>query len=217
MASKTRTPSKGITAGQIGQIQDRIGTALRKSGFQADLVQQVLSTKGQGDLMIAEMAAVARKFVKTWEKARNNEIVRRVKVDRSLDPQEMLDDLDGYQSTTDKCAVATIPQGRGEEVDIVFFKPEPCEYTRPGCMSDDDLEKALERRGLTPDPRAQIVANKADPSLADECPNGTNWKDTKGKWYFLMFSRRATRAVIVSCSDNSSDWGGGWWFAGVRM
>ncbi len=130
MVSKTRTPSECISAGQIGQIQDRIGTALRMSGLHNDQVQQVLQTKGRGDRMIEDMITVVRKFVE----ARASEIVRRVKVDRTLQPKEMLDAL-GRKQYTNKDVVNTMPRGEGEEVDVVFFKPEPEEYTRPGFMS----------------------------------------------------------------------------------
>lgn len=209
MASTTMTPSQPISAGQIGQIQDRLGTALRMSGLQHDPMQQVLATKGQGDLMITEMVTVVRKFVE----AKAKEIVRRVKVDRSLEPQAMLDAL-GRNQYTDKKVVATMPRGEGEEVDVVFFKPEPEEYTRPGFMSDQDLDKCLERRDLTLDPYAQVQVNKEDPAFADERPNGTHWKYGDCYHFATFYGWRGGRDVDVY--RHGDRWSDDWWFAGVR-
>ncbi len=46
MANKTMSPSEGITAGQIGKLQELLGAALRKSGFRSEPVQQVLQGDG---------------------------------------------------------------------------------------------------------------------------------------------------------------------------
>jgi hypothetical protein len=207
--AKTMTPSEGISSGQIGQIQDRLGTALRTSGLQSDPVQQVLSTKGQGDLMIAGMVAVVRKFAE----AKAKEIVRRVKVDRTLTPMEVID-ATGRAKYVDKKIVETMPKGEGEEVDFVLFKPEPEEYTRPGFMSDDDLDKALDRRGLIYDPRAQTKVNEYDPALADERPNGTHWKEGDHYNFVTFYRWSGERNVYVNRS--SDGWDVSWWFGGVR-
>jgi hypothetical protein len=210
MASKTMTPSESISAGQIGQIQDRLGTALRQSGLPNASTQDVLKTKGEGDQMIAEMVGVVRKFVE----AKASEVVRRVKVNRTQTPMQAID-ATGRNKYVDEQVVATMPAGEGEEVDVVFFKPRPDEYTRPGFMSDDDLERALDRRGLKSDPRAQAKANEEDPAFADERPNGTHWKDVNGKWCFATFNRWLDRRrVHVNRFDD--DWNDYWWFAGVR-
>lgn len=110
----------------------------------------------------------------------------------------------------------TIPKGDSAEVDIVFFKPEPWEYTKPGWMSDDDLEKCFELRNLEPaDPYSLAKVNEDDSAFADEYPNSTHWKDDKGRWCFISFELRCDeRRACVFYSRG--DWSGDWWFAGIR-
>jgi hypothetical protein len=208
--AKTMTPSaasKAMTDGQITKAVAAYRALLEKHApeFDSAVVQVVLGESG----LAGEMFALFRKRVEVKAK----EIVRRVKVDRTIEPQAMLDAL-GRTQYTDKKVVATMPKGEGEEVDFVFFKPEPEEYTRPEYMSDVDLAKALDRRGLTRDPYAQAQANKDDPAFADERPNGTHWKD--GDVYnFATFNRWIDeRHVFVYRSSGS--WDDSWWFGGVR-
>jgi len=138
---------------------------------------------------------------------------RLVKVNRTRTPQEALD-ATGRAQYMDRKVVDAMPKGEGNEVEVVFFKPDLSE--RNGFISDDDLEKEFELRGLKPaDPVSVAAANEADPDFADEKPHSTHWKDAKGNWCFAAFRRWSDgRGVYVNRND--LDWGDDWWFAGVR-
>lgn len=142
---------------------------------------------------------------------------RRVPVDRNRTPQEVLDATDRMQYT-DRKVVDGMPRGEGIEVEVIFFRPEPEERTRPGWISNDDLEKAFNRRGLKQAPPDDVSAvNENDPAFADERPNRTNWKDATGNWCSASF--RYWYGVRVVVVDRRGDDGhhGIWWFAGVRL
>ena len=116
----------------------------------------------------------------------------------------------------------------------MFLKPDLS--NRNGYISDDDLEKEFELRGLKPaDPISVAAVNEADPAFADEKPHGTHWKDAKGKWCYAAFHRWDDdgRHVLVNRYDSDwldrwgdgrevnicrsdDDWDDYWWFAGVR-
>ena len=143
-----------------------------------------------------------------------NTIIRRVTVDRSRTPQEMLD-ATGCKQYTIQSVVDSIPRGEGEEVELHFFKPDPSEYDRNGYMSVQGLETALKRRGLTADPYAQIQLNTDDPTFADEHPNGGQWDVEGNISSFVTFGGwDAGRGVHVYRCE--SGWSGVWWLAGSR-
>lgn len=203
--AQTMTPSKSMTDGQMAKIKETLEAALRKAALPSEFVQQVLATKGQGDLMIAEMVAVVRKFVEGVSKL----IIRRVTVNRARKPQEVLD-ATGRTQYTDPKVVADMPHGEGDgETEVVFFQVGR-------FISDADLDKEYELRGLKPaDPYSLAAVNEADPAFADEKPNGTHWQDAEGKWCYATFNRwHDERKVHVDRSG--FDWRGDWWFAGVR-
>ena len=208
--TKIMTPSEtGITTGQIGKIQEVLGAALRKSGFQSEPVQQVLET--QGDSLAAELIAVVRKRVE----AVSNVIVRHVKVDRSQMPQQVLNATGRKQYTT-QSVVDAMPRGEEDEGDVVFFKPRPESYDKNGLISDDNLEKEFEFYGLKPcDPYKLSKVNTDDPAFADKHPNATHWKDENNNWCYTAFYRwYDERRVYVDRHDH--DWYDHWWFAGLR-
>lgn len=131
-----------------------------------------------------------------------------VRVDRNQTPQEALDATKRCQYT-DKKVVESMPKGEGEEVEVFFFWV--CRL-----ISNDDLPKEYDRRGLVPDPYAQIAVNEADPAFADDHPNATHWKDSCGKWCYSAFRRWFDDERCVYVFRFVFDWFGGWWFAGVR-
>ncbi len=207
MLTKALTPSKPVTEGQIGKVQELLGSAMRKhaSELPSDSVQLVVSQ--EGDALQADLLAVIRKRVER----RVNTIVRVVsKLDRTRKPQQVLDATGRFQYM-DNSVVATMPSngtGVEENVTVVFFK-------LGRNISDDELQRELDERGLTSDPYAQAAVNEADPAFADEHPNGTHWKNANGKWCFAAFKRHDDgRSVGVGRDDG--DWFVGWWFAGVR-
>ncbi|MCR4279148.1 MAG: hypothetical protein NUV78_00175 [Candidatus Zambryskibacteria bacterium] len=197
------TPSENtITAGQIGKLQDILGAALRKSGLMSEPTQEVIET--QGESLVAELVAAVRKRVE----AVSNMIVRLVSVNRSRTPQETLD-ATGRRQYTDRNVVDAMPKGEGDEATVYFFN-------LGRYVSDEELEKEYELRGLKPaDPYSLAAVNEEDPSFADTHPNGTHWHDANGKWCFAAFDHwRGERGVFVSRSGRG--WHGSWWFAGVR-
>lgn len=143
-----------------------------------------------------------------------NQIVRRVKVDRTRSPQKALGVTGRWRFLNSE--VVTMPRGEGNEVEVVFFSPEPWEYTHPNYMSDDDFEKALVRRGLTNDPFAVFKANEDDPTIANTHPHGVHWKDADGNWCCAAFNRwDGWRDVLVRRRGHIG-WSYGYWFAGSR-
>lgn len=110
----------------------------------------------------------------------------------------------------DKSVVATMPrngEGLHHNVDVVFFR-------LGRHVSDEELAKEYERRGLVSDPYAQAAVNGSYMLFADEYPNGTHWKD-KGRWCSVAFYRAHGKRK-VSCISYEHGWEGHWWFAGVR-
>ncbi|MCX6787897.1 MAG: hypothetical protein NT108_01890, partial [Candidatus Kaiserbacteria bacterium] len=161
---KTMSPSvNSITPGQIGKIQEILGAALRKSGLQSEPTQQVV--EHQGDALVSEMVAVVRKRVE----AISGMIVRHVIVNRTRTPQEAID-ATGCTQYIDKNVLATMPQGKGDEVDVHFVPTKR-------FIPVNEVPAFLAQYGLVPDPRAQAAVNEADPAFAGEYPNGTQWGD----------------------------------------
>lgn len=147
------------------------------------------------------------------ETATSKQIVRRVRVNRARSPQEALD-ATGRKQYTDHKVVDSMPRGEGDEVEVVFFKPDLSD--KGDHISSDDLKKEFEKRILEPaDPYSLAAVNEADPAFADEHPNGTDWKNADGQWCFATFYRwDRERRVTVNLVDY--DWLDFWWLAGVR-
>jgi hypothetical protein len=195
--------TKQITEGQINKSVADYRAMLEKhaSQFSSEAVQIVL---GQPEL-VKEQFEVFRRRVEMI----SNMIVRHVMgVSRNLKPQEVLK-ATGRNLYVSDDVVETMPKGSGAEADIIFFK-------LGRFVSDADLEKEYEQRGLVPaDPYSLAKVNENDHAFADEHPNGTHWKDPNDNWCFVAFNRwDVGRRVRVSRSG--SDWDGRWWFAGLR-
>ena len=191
-----------ISAGQVGKIQEDLGAALRKSGLPREPVQQVI--ENQSAALNAELVAVVRKYVEMV----SNIIVRRVPVNILRTPQQALD-ATGHKQYTNNDVVAAMPKGAGGEVEVHFFKLDR-------YISENDLEDEYASHGLKPaDPYSLAAVNEADPAFADEHPNGTLWKDAKGKWCFAAFDRWLDERKL-HVNRNGKDWDAYWWFAGVR-
>ena len=194
MTTTVRTQS--ITNGQIGQINDRLATKLRESGLLSADVQKVL--KMPGNTAIDEMVAIFRKHVE----AQSDIIVRRVRVDRTRTPQEVID-ATGRTQYVNKNVLATMPQGEGDEVDVYFVPTKR-------FVPVEDVPAFLAQYGLVPDPRAQAAVNEADSAFSDEHPNGTQWGDN----CYLMFPRW-NGGRLVRCDHRGDDWRDYWFLSGV--
>ena len=199
--AKTMTPSV-MTEGQVDKLIATFVAAVRKhrEEFELDAVQQVLGVDNLG----MELLDPFRRRVE----ALSNLIVRRIKVDRTHTPQQVLD-ATGRKQYVNSAVVSTMPAGEGEEVEVVFFKVG--RFLKPSEVSG---EFAL--RNLMPDPRAQAAVNKADPAFADQHPNGTQWQDAEGNYNFLTFDQWDVGERRVDCNRGDDEWGDDWWFAGVR-
>jgi len=213
--AETMSPSanefKMMTLEQSGKVADLVFAALRRAKLPAGPSQQVIEKHG-GEIADNLVVDFRRRV-----EMLSDLIVRTAKVNRGRSPQEAIEATLRAQYT-DRSVVDAMPKGnendQSDEVDVVFFRPDLSE--RNGHISDGDLEKEFELRGLKPaDPVSVAAVNEADPAFADKKPHGTHWKDTKGNWCHATFSRWADeRRVGVSRIDY--DWSDDWWFAGVR-
>jgi hypothetical protein len=141
--------------------------------------------------------------------AKTTNIVRRVKINRQRTPQEALDATGRRQYTLDLEVVNAMPRGDGEEAEVCFFKVGR-------FLSDDDLAREYELRGLVPDPYAQAAVNEADPAFADAYRNGTHWRDHDGSWYRATFVRWYSERLVYCARGGFDYWDDTWWFGGVR-
>ena len=203
---QSMNPSE-MTSAQMGKIGDLLTAGLRKAGLQSEPTQVVIET--QGASLTEELVEVIRKRVE----GQSNLIVRRVTVNRNRTPKQVLDATGRSKYVTDS-VVDAMPHGEGDEVEVVFFKPDLTK--RNGYISDADLDKEYELRGLKPaDPYSVSAVNEADPAFADDKPHGTHWKDSSEKWCFATFVRwNDERSVHVFRSGHG--WHDYWWFAGLR-
>ncbi len=200
---KTMTPSEPLSAGQISKVYDLLVAGLRKAGLPSEPSQVVIET--QGGEFVEECIAAFRKRVEAISSVM---ITRRVKVNRGLKPQEVLD-ATGRKQYTNGEVVAIMPKGEGDEAEVVFFKLDR-------WVSDADLEKEYALRGLKPaDPYSLAAVNQADPAFADEKPNGTHWQDADGKWCFAAFYRWFGGRFVVVFRIGGG-WVDVWWVAGLR-
>lgn len=148
-------------------------------------------------------------------------IVRRVRLRRNQTGQKALN-ATKFSQYVNAEAVSTMPGVLDGEVDVCFFKPKKWEYTHPGYMSHEDLQKALDRRNLENNPIAVIAVNKVDRTFADHMHHGAHWKDSAGVWCCITFhnlfrdSKRPAKGREVIVCRGVDGFRGGWRFAGVR-
>lgn len=119
-----------------------------------------------------------------------------------------------YKFYGDEAILKTAPKVKGKYI-LELFKVGK-------YVSDDELEKEYSIRGLIPSDIESIYDYDLDEAiLEDEAILdkkyyiGTHWKDADDKWCYASFDRcYDERYVFVDRSDR--DWGGVWWFAGLR-
>ena len=204
---KTMTPSKTTTVGQIDKAVSLYRTLLEKHAreFNAEDVQKVL---GQSDFVDAQFAVFRHRV-----EAICNTFVRTVRVNRTQTAKEALD-ATGREQYVARFVVNTMPKGEGDDVELVFFKPDMLE--RNDFISSDDLAKEYKQRRLRPaDPFSVIALNEADPTLADEKCHATLWKNVDGDWCYIVFSQfEGVREVAVDLDE--AGWTANCWFVGIR-
>ncbi|KKW16029.1 MAG: hypothetical protein A2898_00650 [Candidatus Kerfeldbacteria bacterium RIFCSPLOWO2_01_FULL_48_11] len=156
-------------------------------------------------------------------------IKKRVRVDRSRTPKEMLSAARYFHLTIDVPTVENgltrnctgdgrwrsdempidMPRGTGEEVEVHFFYPG---------INCSDPPHEYERRNLEPaDPYSLIQANTDDWTFSSKHPNCTFWHNIDERvkndypiWITFLRSSREGRATISRWSRR-----GRLWFAGV--
>lgn len=200
MSNMSPSTPKVLTSGQIGKLEEIFGDGLRKANLQSEPAQQVI--ENQADALVSELVEIVRKRVE----AVSSTIIRRVKVDRTRSPEQVLD-ATGRAKYIDGQIVKSMPRGTGEDTDIHFVP-------LGRLTSNDDVEKKLNSLDLRlADPESLAKVNEYDPSFADAHPNFTIWKDADGNWCFAAFSRwHDKRDVFVD--RRVRDWDGLWWVAG---
>ncbi len=205
--AQARTQSGDISSGQIGQIQDRLGTTLRNSGLRRDSVQRVLSTR-RADLMHREMFALVRRHVEEGEE----EIVRRVRPAYDLLISQIVAQL-GWGCLQAECVPKT-PKDDLVEADVVLLKISLLQ--RSNYVSFEDLAAEVDAHGLKPaDPYAVLAINQDDPRLPSTHPNSTFWKDEQGLWRTMVVRNVVDRGPTISFHVNDNVWRGTWWMACV--
>ncbi len=188
--------TKTITDGQIENAVAKLRDALRKhrSEFAAEAAQTVLGVENLGMELLAPFRARI--------KAVSSIIIRRVRVDRTRTPQEVID-ATGRRQYVDSDVLATMPKGEGEEVDVHFVPTKR-------FVLVVEVPAFLAQYGLVLDPRAQAAVNEADPAFANKYPNGTQWGDN----CCLTFDRWVGERS-VSCGRDGSGWFDCWFLSGV--
>ncbi|MBK7143339.1 MAG: hypothetical protein IPH75_14790 [bacterium] len=141
-------------------------------------------------------------------RAISNMLVCQVKADSTRSAQAALDATRRKQYTN-KDIVASMPRSEFEKNTVFFFNIGR-------SIGDMELDHEFAVRNLIPADAFSLAAvNEADPTFADQYPNGTHWRDTSGNWCFARFNRWGIeRDVDVFCNEDG--WEDFWWFAGLR-
>lgn len=108
-------------------------------------------------------------------------IIRKTRVDRSRTSQQVVD-ATGCKQNINPDALATMPQGEGEYVDVYFITSKSMIHYRPVSWSEG--QSFIKSLGLRIDPRAQAAVNEADPGFCHKHPNVTLWDGG-----YLMFEK----------------------------
>ncbi len=182
---KSMTPLTTMTAGQINKAVQNYRALLEKhsTGLDSEAVQTVLGQSG----LATEQLTVFRRRVEGL----SNIIIRTVKVDRNRSPKQALEAI-GRVHCEMPWLLDDMPKGEGDEVDVVFFKPDPSKYPN-GYISDDDLKQEREWRDLQlADPASVAAVNEIDPTFAERYPHGTHWRHFDGRcenWFHIQFGK----------------------------
>ena len=195
-----------MSDGQIDDLANKLRDAARKHRGEIgkDPAQAALRSDNVGMMLFVTFRSLAEEISK--------QIVHIVAVNRKRTPKAALNASGRNLYVTDE-VVKAMPRGTGNKVRIVYFKPDSSAY-KNGWLSCEALDAEYKKRGLIPDPQAQIDDNAANPEFADKTPNACQWKDEDGNWCCATFGRwNVERSVGVS--RNGYDWDDFWSFAGV--
>lgn len=139
-------------------------------------------------------------------------VVRGLRVNRSQTPVEALAAC-GATLSVDEEIVATMPQGKGELIDLYIFRypsdaPQKRIRTfderRPMAATDDDLEQQFIKHRFATDPYSLLALLETDPISLKSYPHGigTHWKNPQGQWCMMCVgpTKEGGRHVIVERS-----------------
>ena len=104
----------------------------------------------------------------------------KVKVDRKRTTRQAIA-ATGMKRYVNPDAINAIQQGGCEEIEVFFFR------LSGNTIENDELANEYEKRGLMPDPIAQMAVHEAYPEFTAQYRHGTQWKDENGKWCFAVF------------------------------
>lgn len=184
--------------GQIENFVSKLRDALRKNRqhFSKDSAQHVLGVPNIGMELLDPIRVHAEVF--------GNIVVRQATVNRTRSQYEALV-ATGRSLHLNKSVVKTIPSATGdiEAIFVNFGQNVDC----------DKLDNELATLGfeLIVDPQGLAAINEADRAFADGHPNGIQWKDSKGNYCYVVFSRWGT-GPSVFMYRHGDGWGGAWWF-----
>lgn len=198
--------ASGMTDGQIDDLANKVRDAARKhrDEIEKNPVQEALRSDNVGMLLFAAFRKLAEEVTKR--------IVHVVTVNRKRSPYDALK-ASGRKLYVDDTVVESMPRGKANKVRLVYFKPDLSTY-KDGWLSCAALHDEYKKRGLIPDPQAQIDDNAEKPEFADTTPNACQWIDKDGKYCYAAFDRWGDeRRVHVDRDDGG--WGDDWSFAGV--
>ena len=206
--------AKLATGEQVEHIMDMWRRRLKGRNLTLDEANHLIQNGGQYLPIMDEAADV---LVDRVRSDTSNTIVRMVRNIRRGRTAEEAVSATGRKKHVDDFILATMPVGEGpEEVELVYYKPDPSEYDNDNFMSEEGIEKASSSRGLCPDLQAQMADNEQDPSFADDHPNGMSWNRVGKVASFAAFGRWRDRRRVIVDRHNDDDWDDCWWFAGVR-
>lgn len=90
-------------------------------------------------------------------------------------------------------------------------------FTIGKYVSDDQLEKEYQKRGLIPLDPISLTMYLQDTSILDNKKYiATHWKNADGKWCYIAFSPWGGGKRSVGVGQSGYDWDDDWSFAGVR-
>jgi len=194
------------TGEQVEHIMDMWRRRIKGRKLTLDEANQIIRNGGQ---YLPTMDKAADVLVDQIRSDMQNTIVRMVRnIQRTRTAVQAID-ATGRTKYVDSEVLATMPVGQGpEEVELTYFK-----LSR--FASPKEVAAEFESRNMDPDPQAQAADNEQHPAFADEHPNGTQWNLDGNTSSFLTFLRWHGKRRVY-CYRYGNNWGGYWWFAGVR-
>lgn len=198
--------ASGMTHPQIDDLANKLRDAARThcDEIDKDDAQAGLRSENIGMRLFVEFRRIVDEIKKRIDHV--------VTVDRTRTPQQALA-ASGRRQHVTREVVDSMSRGTGEKVKLTYFKPGP-ECYKNGVISCVTLAEEYKKRGLVPDPQAQIDDNAANPDFADTTPNACQWVDAGGDYCYAAFRRwGGERGVDVH--RGVSGWVGSWAFAGV--